>query len=333
MRRELPTHPHIDHLKKQAKDLLDAYQNGDPEALARIVALLPAFAGRTIEEAARLPFALHDAQSTIAREYGFPSWKELRAEVERRASAAQPESALRALIGRPLPAAVTAALGAAWASREEAQDVAASEPPRELPLVAFRDAFLMPGAVAPIALGRPSSLAAVDAAAATTARLLAVFSQRDPQTAEPGFDQMHAVGCVALIKERVAADGATFIVVQGLRWVSLEALDPPGARGFAVARVTPFQVLEGPADDTEREALAGGLRDRARRLAAAMPQAERVIALIDSIREPQRLSDLIVANMPCRVADKVEYASEPSLAQRLRKAIALCDAQLAAPPK
>ena len=70
MRRELPTQPHIDHLKKQAKDLLEAHERGDAEALARIRAAVPAFAGMGDEELARAPFALHDAQSAIAREYG-----------------------------------------------------------------------------------------------------------------------------------------------------------------------------------------------------------------------------------------------------------------------
>ena len=330
MRRELPTHPHIDHLKKQAKDLLDAHKRGDADALERIVASLPSFKGRSIDEAARAAFALHDAQSAIAREYGFPSWNELRVEVERRSSSALPESAIRALAGRPLPAAVTAAMSAAWEARGQFADALSNEPPREFPLVAFRDALLVPGAIAPIAVGRASSLAAIDAALAKTPSLLAVFSQREAGNEAPTLDQLYPVGCIALIRERIAADTHTFIVVQGLRWASLEGLDPSGARGFAVARVAPFQLLEGANDVADREALFGSLRDRAHRLSRTMPQPERVVALIDSIRVLERLSDLIVANLPCSVAEKARYAAEPSVAQRLHIAIALCDAQLAA---
>ena len=82
MRHELPAHPHIDHLKKQAKDLLDGHKSAEREALERIVVHLPAFARLSVEEAAKAPFALHDAQSTVAREHGFASWNELREEVE-----------------------------------------------------------------------------------------------------------------------------------------------------------------------------------------------------------------------------------------------------------
>src|SRR6187549_3745315 len=81
--RELPARPNLDNLKKQAKSLLDAAQAHDHDALGRF-AILPALAGKSIEAIAGTGLALHDAQSTIAREHGFPSWNALREEVESR---------------------------------------------------------------------------------------------------------------------------------------------------------------------------------------------------------------------------------------------------------
>ena len=79
----LPERPNLEQLKKQAKSLLhDAYA-GDRESLARF-ALLPAFAGRSTDTIRPDDLALHDAQSVIAREHGFPSWNALREEVEAR---------------------------------------------------------------------------------------------------------------------------------------------------------------------------------------------------------------------------------------------------------
>lgn len=329
MRRELPAHPHIDHLKKQAKDLLDAHGRGDAEALARIVTSLPSFKGRSVDEARAMAFALHDAQSTIAREYGFPSWNDLRLEVERRANPAVPDGLLRALAGQPLPPAVTAALADTWAARGQAPDL--SPESQRIPLLAFRNALLTPGAVAPINVARTSSLAAIDAALRSNPPLLAVFTQRDADNEAPGLDDFYAAGCVALVIKRVVVDAGTFLVVQGLAWASLDSLEPPEPSGFSVAHLTPFEPLMGELAAAERDALVASLRDRAHRLAAAMPQPERVIALVDSIRVPERLSDLIVANLPCPVADKARYAAERSLAERLRTAIALCDAQLHRP--
>ena len=80
----LPDRPNLDQLKHQAKSLLRAAQARDPEALVRFAAL-PAFASRPVSQLRESELALHDAQSVIAREYGFPSWQALRDEVQARA--------------------------------------------------------------------------------------------------------------------------------------------------------------------------------------------------------------------------------------------------------
>jgi Ankyrin repeats (3 copies) len=81
--RELPARPNLDNLKKQAKSLLDAAKAGDADALQRFAAL-PSLAGRPPADVAAAGLALHDAQSAVAREYGFVSWNALREEVESR---------------------------------------------------------------------------------------------------------------------------------------------------------------------------------------------------------------------------------------------------------
>jgi len=75
---ELPENPNFEHLKKQAKDLLRLYQASDPAACERFRNALPAAAGKDDAAIAALDLKLHDAQSCIAREYGFPAWKNLR---------------------------------------------------------------------------------------------------------------------------------------------------------------------------------------------------------------------------------------------------------------
>ena len=77
----LPDRPNLERLKKQAKSLLHDAQLGDPHALERF-ATLPAFAKGPAAELRAADLALHDAQSVIAREYGFASWNALREEVE-----------------------------------------------------------------------------------------------------------------------------------------------------------------------------------------------------------------------------------------------------------
>jgi Ankyrin repeats (3 copies)/Ankyrin repeats (many copies) len=80
--RQLPEHPSLEQLKKQATSLLNAARDGDRAALDRFV-ILPAFSGHA-DRVDAVALALHDAQSVVAREHGFASWTLLREEVEAR---------------------------------------------------------------------------------------------------------------------------------------------------------------------------------------------------------------------------------------------------------
>ncbi|HEX4077008.1 MAG TPA: ankyrin repeat domain-containing protein [Candidatus Acidoferrales bacterium] len=80
--KQLPASPNLSHLKKQAKELLRSFRSGDPEALRRVVDSLPSAQGLDPDKIASRPFRLHDAQSCVAREYGFPSWMQLKEFVE-----------------------------------------------------------------------------------------------------------------------------------------------------------------------------------------------------------------------------------------------------------
>lgn len=72
--RTLPTHPSLEQLRKQAKDLLKAFAGGDSAAT------------REVELFERSPsletFALVDAQRVLARAYGFASWTKLKQHVD-----------------------------------------------------------------------------------------------------------------------------------------------------------------------------------------------------------------------------------------------------------
>ena len=79
--RPLPDSPDLDQLRRQAKDLLRTARAGDRTTLERF-RILPSLARTSDDDLARVSLALHDAQSVIAREHGFPSWNALRERVE-----------------------------------------------------------------------------------------------------------------------------------------------------------------------------------------------------------------------------------------------------------
>jgi ankyrin repeat protein len=85
----------IDHLRKQAKDLLRSYRREDAAAFDRLRGALPLARGKSNEALAAAQLRLHDMQSCIAREHGFASWAELKDGVELRRARAQDQHALR----------------------------------------------------------------------------------------------------------------------------------------------------------------------------------------------------------------------------------------------
>ena len=72
---KLPVRPSLESLRKQAKKLAHDIVAGNTDAIARARAQLPK---------AELPLSQRDAQLVLAREYGFPGWKDLVKEVEQR---------------------------------------------------------------------------------------------------------------------------------------------------------------------------------------------------------------------------------------------------------
>src|SRR5262245_38613700 len=73
----LPGRPDLDQLRRQARELLRAAAASDEQALGRI---------RAVSQKQ----TLSAAQLAIAREYGYPSWPKLRAEVLRRQAGTEP---------------------------------------------------------------------------------------------------------------------------------------------------------------------------------------------------------------------------------------------------
>jgi ankyrin repeat protein len=78
----LPERSNIDHLRKQAKELLRLYRSQDPVAFERLRHALPVAKAKTDAQLSSLDLRLHDMQSCIAREYGLASWAELKSQVE-----------------------------------------------------------------------------------------------------------------------------------------------------------------------------------------------------------------------------------------------------------
>ena len=86
----LPARPSLEHLKKQAKALLQEFQEREPNATERFRSL----GGASHPDQAQLA----DAQHVIAREYGFETWTQLKGHIEALQAPPDPRKALIAAV-------------------------------------------------------------------------------------------------------------------------------------------------------------------------------------------------------------------------------------------
>ncbi len=81
--RPLSANPNLNHLKYQAKDLLRDHAAHQPDAAQKIREFHPRFRAAPDTEIFNAHLRLSDAQLTIARESGFPSWTRLKRHIEK----------------------------------------------------------------------------------------------------------------------------------------------------------------------------------------------------------------------------------------------------------
>jgi len=97
VKKQLPSHPHLEQLKKQAKSLLKGHQAAVPAILARIREYHPRWQKSSDDLIANTRFTLADAQLVLAREYGFETWSALKARVLSQQASPSMDATIRSL--------------------------------------------------------------------------------------------------------------------------------------------------------------------------------------------------------------------------------------------
>jgi ATP-dependent Lon protease len=170
-----------------------------------------------------------------------------------------------------------------------------------LPLLPLKSTVLFPSLFLPLAVGRPNSVAAVDAALATEEKTLILVAQRT-EVDEPAIpDGLYHVGTRAVIKRLNRGEEALELLVQGIDRVRLAAFDQ--LEPFARAR---FEVVPLPEDaGTEVEALQRAILDlSAQAVELAQPQqgAANIQQMLAGTTDPMRLAFLIASMLSLDVA-------------------------------
>ena len=197
--------------------------------------------------------------------------------------------------------------------------------PDRLPVLASTDLVLFPYMMAPLAVGRPSSLHALDAALSGD-RLVAIALQLNPLAEEPGGEGLSAIACAgAIVRMMRLPDGTAQVIVQGLMRVRLS--DFRETDGVLSAAALPL------ADSTERppnvQALMQSvLRDFERIVALSPILPDEAFAAAQVHEEPGKLADFVSSAINLEPAVRQQLLEELDVAARLQKVAEFAAAEL-----
>ena len=98
-----------------------------------------------------------------------------------------------------------------------------------LPLLPLRNTVLFPHLFVPLSVGRPNSVAAIEAALATEEKTFLVAAQKDGSSEQPGFGDLYKIGTRAVIKKMARNENVIELIVQGIervRLLEVEQVEP-----------------------------------------------------------------------------------------------------------
>lgn len=155
--------------------------------------------------------------------------------------------------------------------------------PVTLPVMPLKNSLLLPFIHTPISVGRPASVAAVEAALASEDKTLVVVAQRDAANDEPQPQDLYTTGCKAVIKRMARGEGGLQLLLQGVERLRLTGF--PQAAPYLRADIValPLPVDRG----TEVDALRRELLT----MAARIQELSRVQAPIDFLAALEQIDD------------------------------------------
>ncbi|MBJ7596228.1 MAG: endopeptidase La [Candidatus Dormibacteraeota bacterium] len=206
-----------------------------------------------------------------------------------------------------------------------APDPAPEQEQTRLPVVPLRDNVVFPHQLAPLAAGRPRSVAGLQAAVNADARVILAV-QRDAEPDDVGFDDLHEIAVVATVGAlRLIPGAGAHALVEGQQRVRLRSFDTDGEHWSAAYDLVEDIEVTG----TEADALAGSVRQLyADYVTAGGQVSPEVAAAMARATEAARVADIASAAPDLTVVERVELLQALDVVERLRRLAPLLGRQV-----
>ncbi len=210
-------------------------------------------------------------------------------------------------------------------NEQDDDDDQAIMPRRQLPLLPLRDIIVFPHMVVPLFVGREKSISALEEAMATDKDLL-LAAQKKAKTNEPKEQDIFRVGTIGHIIQLLRLpDGTVKVLVEGKQRARI--IDYQQSAPYFL---TEIEELPDPDEEAvEVEALVRSIQtvfENYVKLNKRIPP--EMLVSVQTIEEPGRLADTIVAHVALKLKDKQEILETTSPSKRLERLYELMQSEI-----
>ena len=196
-----------------------------------------------------------------------------------------------------------------------------------VPVLPLRNMVLFPTVVMPVTVGRKSSLKLIQNASAD-GKQIAVFCQKDPDTENPGLNDLYSVGVLAkVIRVFDMPDQTTTVVLQGMQRIKLRSIinDTP----YLVGTAELFPEVLPPTRSKEFKAIVDSCKDAAIKYVKLSDNIQPDAAFaLKNISNGLFLINFICANLPFDIKEKARLLREGTCSSRALSLLSLLNREI-----
>ena len=185
------------------------------------------------------------------------------------------------------------------------------------PVLPLKNTVLFPYLLMPLSVGRPTSLAAVQAALATEEKEIILLSQKDPAVENPGHGDLYEVGTRAVIRKMARpSENLMEVLVMGIERVHARVIE--NTDGHLQAEVDPMPLPEDSGAEVEA-AHQAVVELATRAIELAQPQAPADVSrMLAQSEDPLRLVFLLASILSLEMTKEQALLEAPTRAEALR---------------
>lgn len=191
-------------------------------------------------------------------------------------------------------------------------------------LIPLRDVVIYPGVVAPLFIGRPSSVAAIEAAMKDKMQVVLV-SQKQADTEKPTQEDVYDVATLAdIVQVLRLPDGTLKLLVEGLRRVEInEFLDD----NLTICDITPMRESNDYSPQETESVRLMLLQAFERYLKLLKKHPQELLQGLSDIKELPLLSDIIASHLQVDIEKKMSLLLQNDVKERVTKLLILLEGE------